>query len=180
MACKSIVALIKACGSVAKMAGLEKVWMISYNDVPYISGTDVYTLSASGIVNALGVTSSSAVKFVEIGINRGGAGLDEKMSKNIQLGNSFFTQTFKLTLTDLTTENRQFVESVLNQPVIVLVKSRTKNYFIAGLSGMLELAELDGGTGTKEDDLIGYNLTFNGLESMLVPLVDPTLIPDII
>lgn len=182
MACQSIVALPKACGSTAKVAGIEKVWMISYSDVAQISGTisEIYTLSNSGVVNALGVTAGSSDKFVEIGINRSSVGLDEKLTKNIELGNSFFTQTFKLTLTDLTTANRQFVESVLNQPVVVLVKSRTRNYFIAGLNGQLELTDLEGGTGTKEEDLIGYNLTFTGIESMLVPLVDSTLIPNII
>ena len=172
MACVSITALPRACGSEGIVAGLEKMYMISYSD--YAS----HTLATNGIVSAM--TLDADKTFVEIGLLRSSSGLNETLTKNLENGQSFLTQTMTLVLADLTVENKNWIESIMNQPVAVLIKTRTGKYFAAGLSGQFELSGLEGGTGLKEGDLMGYTLTFSGIDTKLIPQVDSTIVADLI
>ena len=179
MACSSLVALPRACGAEGVMAGLEKLYMIAFADLAPISGsTEVYDTSVGGMVNEIGLDSGK--HYVEVGLLKSTAGLQEALTKNAQNGTAFFTQTFTLVLGGITAENRAFVQSVLNQPVAILIKSRTGKFFAAGLNGQFELSAAEGGTGTAESDLIGYTLTFSGISTALVPEVDPTIVEDLI
>ena len=174
MACTSLVALPRACGATGIVAGLETLYIISYVDLDPGEDGNPYTLAINGMVAS--VLLDSGKLFVEVGLLKSSAGLNETLTKNLQNGTAFFTQTLTLVLSDLTVENQAFIGSVLNQPVAIIVRSRTGNYFIAGLNGQLELATMTGGTGIAEGDLMGYTLTFTGIDSMLVPMVDPTIV----
>jgi len=178
MACSSLTSLPRACGE-GVVGGLEKLYMIAFQDLAPVSGsTEVYSVSTDGIVNEVGLQSGKT--FVEVGLLKSTAGLKEALTKNNQTGTSFLTQTFTLVLSNITTTNRTWVESVMDQPVAVLVKSRTGKFFVAGLNGQFELSALESGTGTAEGDLMGYSLTFSGIDTKLVPQVDDTIITDII
>jgi len=181
MACSSLVALARACGADGIMGGLEKLYMVAYADTAVPSGaTDnkIYTLSAGGLVSAIGLATDKL--FVEIGLLKSTAGLKETLTKDTTKGTAFFTQELTVVLSDLSTDNETFVSSVLNQPVVVVLKTRTNKYYAAGLNGQMELSALDGGTGTAEGDLMGYNLTFSGISTILIPQVDSTIITDLI
>lgn len=181
MACTSLTALTRACGSQGVLAGLEKVYMIAFVDLgPHASSTtgDVYTTASNGTVNA--IQTDSTKNFVEIGLLKNTAGLNETLTKDPTKGIAFFTQTLSLVLGDVTIENKGFIENVLNQPVAVIIKSRTGKYFAAGLNGLLELKTAEGGTGVAESDLIGYTLTFEGLSLTTMQLVEPSIITDLI
>lgn len=175
MACTSLVALPRACGSEGVVGGLEKLYMISHID---LSGTTTYTTSSGGVVNNISLDAGK--KYVEIGLLKSTAGVKETMTKNAQNGTLYFTQSLTLVLGNLTLENKAFVESVMNQPVSVLIKSRTGNYYVAGLNGQFELESLEGGTGTAEGDLVGYTLTFSGVDTKLVPQVDASIVSTLI
>lgn len=180
MACTSIVALPRACGTAGVIAGLEKLYITSFADLAPASGTagtPVYT-QTSEVISDIGFLTGKC--FVEVGMLKSTSGLKETLTKDTKNGVAFLTQTFTLTLSDLTPENRTFIESVLTQPVAILIKTRTGKYFAAGLNGQFELSALDGGTGTAESDLIGHTLTFTGLDTQLIPNVDQSLIPTII
>lgn len=180
MACSSLIALPRACGT-GVVAGLEKLYMIAYNDLATADGAtneNTYTTSTGGIVNDIGLDSGK--KFVEIGLLKSTAGLAEALTKDTTKGTSFLTQTFTLVLGDLTVENKAWIESVMNQPVAILIKSRTGKFFVTGLNGQFELSALAGGTGTADADLIGYTLTFSGIDTKLIPQVDGTIIADLI
>lgn len=174
MACTSLTALPRACGTEGIVAGLEKAYMISFSELTPGSDGNVYTTAVNGMLSA--ITVATGKMFVEIGLLKSTAGLNEALTKNAQNGTAFFTQTFTLVLSDITVDNKTFVESVLNQPVGLLIRTRTGNYFAAGLNGQLELATLTGGTGIAEGDLTGYTLTFTGIDTKLIPQVDPTII----
>ena len=178
MSCTSITALPRACGQ-GVVAGLEKVYMITFQDLAPATGTlNTYTLSTGGIINEIGLDSGK--KFVEIGLLKSTAGLNEALTKDNSKGTSFLTQTFKLVLGDMTNENKTWVESVMNQPVAVLIKTRTGKYFASGLNGLFELSALEGGTGTAEADMIGYTLTFTGVDTKLTSQVDSTIVSGLI
>ena len=176
MACSSITSLPRAC-STGIMAGLAEVYMIAYNDLQSITpGTSaVYSTASNGVVNNVGLVTNK--NFVLIGTLKSTAGLKETLNKDVQKGIYFFNQNLSIFLSDLTLENIAFIQSVLYQPVSVLLKSRTKKYFIIGLNGLFELTAIDGGTGTAEGDTIGYNLIFQGISRKLAALVDDSIIP---
>jgi hypothetical protein len=178
MACSSLVALPRACAD-GVLAGVEKVYMIAFNDLDVIAGTqEVYSATTAGIVNQIGLDSGK--KYVEIGLLKSTSGLQEALTKDTTKGTSFFTQTFTLVLGDLTIENQTFIKDVTNQPVSVIYKSRTGKYFVVGLNGQLEIATIEGGTGTAEADLIGHTLTFNGISTSVAPLMDSSILAGLI
>lgn len=181
MACTSLIALPRACGAEGIIAGLEKLYVIAYSDLAPatgVAGTPIYTTTTGGVISDIGLASGKV--YVQVGLLKSTAGVKENMTKDSSKGIAFFTQEFSLTLADLTVENKTFIESVLNQPISILIKSRTGKYFVAGLNGLFELSALEGGTGTAESDLIGYTLTFQGLETKLIPMVDAALIPTLL
>lgn len=178
MACASLTALPRACGTEGIVAGLEKLYMISFSDLTIGDDGKTYTIAENGMVSDISVTVAKL--FTEVGLLKSTAGLNEALTKNAQNGTAFFTQTFTLVLSDLTVENKKFVESVLNQPVAILIRTRTGKYFTTGLNGQFELATLEGGTGIAEGDLTGYTLTFTGIDTKLVPQVDPTIVASLL
>lgn len=176
MACSSLVALPRACGAEGQLGGLEKLYMVAYSDLSGVTST--YTVSSGGTISAIGLNASK--KFVEIGLLKSTAGLNETLTKDATKGVAFFTSTLTVVLGGLNIENRKFVESTLNQPVAILIKSRTGKFFATGLNGLFELATAAGGTGVAEADLIGYTLTFTGLDTNLIRLVDDSLVASLI
>ncbi len=181
MACPSLIALPRVCGSAGIVGGVNKLYAVSFADlaVPEGATTDeVYTMSVAGMVNEIGLDASK--KFIEIGLLPASASLAETLTKEKSNGSSFMTQTFTMVLSDMNAENRAFVETVMNQPVAIIIKTKSKKYFVAGLNGDFELSAIEGGTGTAQGDLVGYTLTFTGTDSMLIPQVDPTIISDLI
>lgn len=177
MACASIVALPRSCGAEGILGGIEACYMAAFVDLEVPEGStngEVYTVSVGGLVSAIGLVTDKS--FVEIGLLKSSSGLAETLTKDATKGVAYFTQTFTLVLSGLTAENKTFVESVLNQPVAVVVKSRTGKYYVAGLNGSLELATSESGTGLAEGDGQLYNLTFTGIDNKLIMQVDPTII----
>jgi len=180
MACTSLVALPRVCAD-GIVGGLEKVYVIAFKDLKAVASgsTDVYSASTStGTIVQVGLVSGKT--FVEIGLLKNTSGLNEKLTKDLTKGTAFFTQTFTLLLSDLTTANNDFIKAVTNQPVAVILKTRTGKYFVAGLNGLLEVSAIDGGTGTAEGDMAGHTLTFEGISLGVVPLIDSTIISGLI
>jgi hypothetical protein len=179
MSCESINALPRLCGD-GILAGVSKVYMIAFKDLEPVSSatTEVYATSISNIVNEVGLASGKS--FVEIGILKNTVGVNETLTKDPTRGTCFFNQSFTLVLGGISNENRTFVETIKNQPVAVIYKARSGNHYVIGLNGDLELASLEGGTGTAPEDLVGYTMTFNGISASLTPLIDSSLVPSLI
>jgi len=176
MACESIIALAKNCASEGKIAGIQLLYIIRYQDLVETNGS-TYTLSTGGLISDINI--ATAKQFVPVGLLKNTAVLNETLNKNLQTGTSYMTQTFTLVLSDLTTENKTFIESVMNQEVAIVIRTKTGKYYAAGLNGQMELSALEGGTGTAEADLIGHTLTFTGTDTKLIQQVDSTLISTI-
>lgn len=176
MACSSLAALPRVCSD-GVIGGVEKVWMIAFNDLNPLSGsgiTDVYSASTNGIVTQIGFDSGK--KYVEIGLLKSTSGMNEALTKDNTKGVSFYTQTFTLVLSDLTVENTAFIKSVTNQPVSIIYKTRTGKYFVAGLNGQMEVTTVTGGSGIAEADAIGHTITFAGISASITPMLDSSLI----
>lgn len=177
MACASLTSLPRACGAEGNVAGLEKLYIISYADLDPSTGTagdPIYTTAVGGMISDIGLKTGKT--YVEIGLAKSTSGIKETLTKNDQNGVSFLTQEITLVLHGLSLENRAFINSVKNQPVSILVRSRMNKWFVTGLNGQLELSAMEGGTGTAQEDLNGYTLTFSGIDAGLIPQVEQALI----
>ncbi len=178
MACTSIVALPRACGTEGIQGGLDKLYIIAFTDTkPHedaVNVGDVWTAASNGVIN--GIAIDTGKRYVEVGLLQNSAGLTEAVTKNLQNGTAFYTQTITLPLSEITTENRTFVKSILNQPVSFIVKAASGKHYVAGLNGKLELSALEGGLGVAPGDQNGYTLTFTGIDKDLIPLVDNTTV----
>jgi len=179
--CPSLVGLVRLCGADGVTAGLEKVYIIAFKDLAPVSGvagTPIFTTATNGMISDIGLADDK--NYVEIGLLKSTSGIDIKSTKNPQNGTAFYTVDFKIVLSDLTVENEAFVNSVFNQPVSIIAKTRTNKFLVLGLNGQFEVSEVTAGTGTAEGDLVGYNISFSGLSGRLVPSVDPALIPTLL
>lgn len=183
MACTSLVELPLSCGSEGNMGGVQKLYIIAHKDLAPasgVAGTPIYTTAVNGMIDDIGLVT--AKYFVEVGLLKSVAGLKETGVFNEQTGSAYVTQEFTLTLAGITNENRVFVESVFNQPVAIIVQGRseTPKFYAAGLNGLFKISAMEGGTGTAEADLNGYTLTFSGLDTKPVRLVETALITDLL
>lgn len=178
MACLSLEEVQRECGAAGIMGGADDLLVMSYNDAEPV-GLDgkVYAITA-GVVSEIGRKTTK--KFVKVSMPPETGGLAEALTANIQNGSSFFTQTLTLVMQKLSVVNRDFVLSVMNQPIIAIVRTPNGKYYAGGLGGRLQLATADGGTGIAAGDLQGRTLTFTGNEDNPFPEVDAALIPDLI
>lgn len=179
MACNSLVALPRACGAEGNVAGLEKLYVVSFADLATVSGsTEVYAASTTGLVNEIGLAVGK--KFVEVGLLKSTSGLKQALTKNLQQGSAFFTQTFTLVLSGLTQANKTFLEAVLNQPIAIIFKTRMRNFYVVGLNGQFELSAAQVDSGVTESELSGYNLTFSGIDTISIQQVDESIVSGLI
>lgn len=181
MACNSITALPRACGTAGILAGVEELYMISYNDLVAATAAvagEKYTRAVGGLINDIGVAVGKT--FVKIGTLKSAVGLNSAMTKNAQNGTAYYKPTMSLALSDMSLDNESFVNNVMFQPVAVLVKARTGKWFATGLNGQFELSAAESGLGIAEGDDYGYKLTFEGLEVGPLMQVDPTIINGLI
>jgi hypothetical protein len=181
MACTSLVALPRACGAEGIVAGVQELYIISYADLAPasgVAGTPVYTVTTGGVISDIGLDASK--KYVQVGLLKQTSGFKETLAKNTQNGTAVWNQELPVTLADLTSENRVFINSVLNQPVSIMVKTFSGKYFVAGLNGQFEVSAGEGGTGTAITDLMGYTLTFSGFDTLPISMVDASLIAELI
>lgn len=180
MACASIAQLLRACGAEGTPGGLSKAYIVGFSDLVPLSGSvtgEVYTITA-GMYSEIGLASGK--HFVEVGLLKDTAGINSEWTIAPEKGNSYSTQTFTLNLAGLTGENKTFVDSVMNRPVAVLVKTKSNTFYAVGLNGLLELTGRSESTGTANDDMVGYTLTFTGTDNKGIIQVDPTLVPELI
>lgn len=179
MACTSLTALPLACGGGLKKSGLHKLYAVSYNDLQNIAGTDsVYAESTNGLINNINLLTGKF--YTEIGLIQNTSGLATAGTFDRATGTGSITQTFTLQLTDMSEENRIWIETVFGQPIALAMKLYNSKYFSIGENGQLYLDSLQGGTGTGAADLQGYTLTFSTMTDKLTRQIDPTIIPDLL
>lgn len=178
MACTSIANLALTCERKGVIAGVSKVYGLSFKDVydnPVFNDGLVYTMSPGGYVDGIYMVDGKV--FREIGALRNTISVEEILTKTPEIGGGFITQTLRLSISGMSAETTTWLNNIIQQYVIIIIETRTGYFFALGLNGYLELTGLQGGTGTTEGDLIGYNLTFTATSLVSILPVDPTLIP---
>ena len=173
MACQSLTSLPLVCGSEGLQAGIQRLYMIAYNDLATVASSTLnYALATNGVVNQIGLDGSKT--FVEIGTLKNVNGLDSAGVFN-ENGTQYETITFTTQLTDITPEHEAFVDSVKGQEVAVIVQSKSSKYFVAGIHNGLKMSALTKSVGKADSDLIGYTMTFTGNDTLGIKLVEPAI-----
>lgn len=177
MACESLIAYSKDCGSTS--AGVQRLWLLAYKDLGVIEGTaEPYEVGVSDEITDIAFNDTE--RFVNVGIIRNTVGISETFTKTIETGTSEITTELTLVISKITNSSRSFVKSLADGEVVALLQLRSGNYIVAGLDGGLEVTTIEGGSGTEGGDLNGYTITFEGVENELLRIVDDALIPDLI
>lgn len=179
MACTSLVNIANNCERRGIMGGISTAYMMSVADTyswPGYANGNIYTISEAGYVDSINVIPGKF--FVEIGLLKATSGIGENGTANIN-GGFTVEQIFTLVLAEINAEVTAWIDNIISQPVIVIVKTITGKYFAAGLNQNMMLASIAGGTGINFTDLNGYTLTFSAIEGRTIRPVLPTLIPEI-
>lgn len=180
MACNSISAISRVCGT-SLIPGSEKLWMIAHKDLNVVSGTDTYTVGATGSntwITQIGLDAGKT--FVEIGYLRDTASFTGEGTIDPARGVAFSTNTLTFKLGDVSLENQTFLETVLTQPVAAILKLRTGKYYALGLNGLFQLSAFSVVSGAGAADEVSYTLTFNEIDGIVPRQVNPAIISTIV
>lgn len=178
MACLSIAALTQAACNEGTPGGVEKLYIVAYQDLDSSAG-DPYTTAVNGQISAVSLTTGKKFVELELAVTQS-TGLNEELVISEENGSRYFNQSMNVTLVGLTAANRDFLHSVLFQPVVVIAKTNSGVYAAAGLNKSFKLTKETGGTGIKLGDLNGYQLEFTGYSKVSLPFVDSTIIAGLI
>lgn len=176
MACESLIAYSKECGSIA--GGVQRLWLLAYKDLGLIEASNLpYEVGVSGEITD--VAFNGDPRFVNVGIIKNTVGISETLTRTVETGTSEITTELTLVISQITTSSRQFAQSLAGGEIVALIQLRSGNYIIAGLDGGLEVSTIAGGSGTAGADLNGYTITLAGVENELLRLVDPLIVSDL-
>ena len=177
MACESLIAYSKECGSIS--GGVQRLWLLAYKDLGVVEGSNLpYEVGASDEITDIAFNDEA--RFVPVGTIRNTVGISETFTKTVETGTSEITTELSLVISQITNSSRSFVKSLADGELVALIQLRSGAYIIAGLDGGLEATTIEGGSGTEGGDLNGYTITFEGVENELLRLVDESLITDLI
>lgn len=168
MSCSSVSSYVFDCGT-SRVSGTRKLYIVAYKDV-----SSVTIDGTSGLVTAITLAGSN--KFVNIQVPKNVVGFGVGIDKNQENQTLQFTSevTFPLNQYDNTT--KKWVESIANQPVMVLLELRNNNFVLVGYEGFLELSTLTGGSEAAGNGKLGFNITLQSTDSSLPQIVDPTIV----
>ncbi|WP_428329047.1 hypothetical protein [Mucilaginibacter sp.] len=179
MACTSVLAYTKQC-SRGISGGVAKLWVIGYGDLVTISGsTEVYAMaSGTTIVNQVNIASGKT--FVSVGLLKESVSYKGTIKRDSSTGAFENSQETTIVISSITEVAKQFVDSLMQQPVALLIKLRSGVYIVSGLNGFCELTNVTEETGTKNSDMNGYQLKLSGVEEGFTKTIDPTYIASIV
>jgi hypothetical protein len=182
MGCASLVALANTqeCGTA--MGGGKLLYLIAYSDTIAPADAnpgDNYIIDdTTGVLSALGLASGKT--FVKVATLKESLGMSETLTSDATKNVAYYTQNLPFSV-GLSTPERQFVKSILNNPVVALFQSRTEGkFYIAGLDGNLMLTASERNLGTALGDGLSNALTLSGASKELIAEVPDTLVKTLI
>jgi len=178
MACSSIVSLLRSCGQ-RITPGTDEYYFIRFGDLSANTSTRlVYSADTQDTIQA--IYKNSGTTFVQVQGLKDTAGLTETGTIDQTKGVNYLTQTWKLSINYQSAADKTFIESVRDQPIVVLYKNRSGVYFATGVEGNLMLKTLEGGSGTDLSSSAAYALSFEGTSTSTVRLVNTSIVTGLI
>lgn len=168
MACQSLSAYVFDCGT-TRVSGTRKMYIAAAKDV-----ASVTVDGTSGMVSAIAMQDT--LKFVNISIPKNTVNFGVGIEKNAENQTLSFTSEVSFPLNQYDNTTKKFVESIANQPVMVILELRNDNYVLLGKEGFLELSTLAGGSEAAAAGKLGFNITLTSSDSTLPHIIDSTIV----
>lgn len=154
--------------------GVVDFWIANKSDVTTIA----YNAGETQIIGITGSTASGATSgyFYKVSVNKESSGFVDTSEISIPDGRASFTPTITIKLPGMDSDNREIFKSLSQATVVVIFKTTSGEYFIAGVDNGLDLSAGTFSTGVARTDFKGLELTLTGFESEPVISIDSTLI----
>lgn len=162
-------------------AGVQKLWMISNSDLGTVVGKlQAYDVDATGqMIDEIALASGK--KFVNVGLLKNTVGVVENFAKTQETNAYEITTELTLVVAGISTNSRKFVTDLIDAgEVSAIIQLKSGKFIALGLDGYTEVTAVAGGSGVAGADLNGYTITISGVETELLKLVDPAIIPTIV
>jgi hypothetical protein len=149
------------------IGSLTKVYLTDFDNV-------VGVTEAGGTVSA--ITMASASYYYEFEFNRNSATFAEDLSKSVEAGSAFFTQTVTMTIPRRDVAKRNTLALLTQRDLAVIVKDGNGFYWLIGRVDGAYLSEQTSTSGTAKADGSNYVLTLIAEEIEQAPAVDSSII----
>jgi hypothetical protein len=152
------------------VGGIPEFYVTEFENVPQANIT-----VSSGVVTA--IDCSSGKKFWVYQMEKSDADFTETLTSSVDNGTAFYQQVLNATLKKMTAAQRNNLEKLAKNRVMVIVKDRNGLYWIAGRTNGLDMTAGTTQTGRAFGDLNGHTLTLTGMEAAKAEQVTASLIP---
>jgi hypothetical protein len=153
------------------IGSLTKVYLTDFDNV-------VTVTESGGTVSA--ITMASASYFYEFEFNRNSASLQEDLTKSVEAGSAFFTQTVTMTIPRRDVAKRNTLALLTQRDLAVIVKDGNGFYWLVGRTEGAYLSEQTSTSGTTKADGSNYVLTLIAEELNQAPAVADAVIPTLL
>jgi hypothetical protein len=150
------------------IAGLDAIYFVNYGE--YDPESDVTYSSTPGLEDMIDTMSgiTTVYKFELKGTNS----YQETVNTSRENGTTFFTQELTVTLKKQDAKTHKTVKLLAYGRPHIFVRGRDNTYRIAGLFRGCDVSAATIASGTEMGDLVGYNLTFQGMENIPGNFID--------
>ena len=142
------------------VSGLDAVYFINYG--VYDPESDVtYNVTNTDMIDTI-VNVTTLYKYELKGVNS----FDQTIQSSRDTGTTFFEQVLAIQLKKQDMQMHKTVKLMAYGRPHIVVKTRTNQFFIAGLERGCDLTAGNIASGAAMGDFNGYNLTFTGMENI--------------
>ena len=144
--------------------GVKNVYMGAYSDAT------TFTYDADDVIDA--VTSSET--YYTFKFRPQTAGFTEELTKSLENGTTFYTQTLTTMFHKLDAAKRNSMLLLAKTSLHIIVETQNGDYWWLGLANGADVSANTGATGVSYGDKNGYDLTITGLEPVSAHKLDAT------
>jgi len=148
------------------VGGLDAIYIINYGDYSYPSDITFDGTYPDMIDDINGV--ANVYKFELKGANS----FEQSITSSRDNGTTFVEQTLTVNLKQQSAVKHKLVKLLSYGRPHIIVRTRSNQYFLAGLERGMDLTTGVVSNGTNLGDMNGYTLTFVGNENILANMLD--------
>lgn len=177
--CTSITSGLNGTSCTPNPGGVSEIYLTNFDSVTGITyGSTSGGGTGYGIV---GLTAGSGAGFFyEYTFRRNTASVVEDLTKDIQTGSLFYSQTITIVLDKIEKAKRDELMLLDNALLMVIAKHSNGTYWLYGLGDGMFVTTDTSGTGTAKTDANGYIVTLLAEEAARAYEVDPAIIPGLL
>ena len=170
MACDISVGRLEACKD--GISGLDAVYFINYGINYPTDVTFDTTPPTAGMEDV--ITAIAGVDNLYKWELKGANSFEQTIQTSRDNGTTFFEQAIVAQFKVLDVSTHKTVKLLAWGRPHIVVRTRSGNYFMAGLERGCDVTAGTISSGTAMGDFNGYNLTFTGMENLPAPFLDCT------